>query len=254
VEYTVNKLAGISGVSTRTLRYYDQIGLLCPARISSNGYRIYGQKEIDLLQQILFYRELGVSLEQIGQILNAPDYDKEKALAGHLSALKQKKNQIELLIDNVSKTISMLKGETVMRDKEKFEGFKQKLIDNNEAVYGKEIREKYGNDAINASNSKVKGMSEEQWKKAQDLSTLINETLKAAFKQGDPSSETAQKSCDLHRQWLCMFWQDDAYSKEAHLGLAQMYCDDERFKKYYEAITPGATEFFNKAMKIYCAK
>lgn len=126
MEYTIKNLARISGVSTRTLRYYDQIGLLCPARIAANDYRIYGQKEVDLLQQILFYRELGVSLKEIHQILNDPDFDKARALESHLSALLLRKKQIERLIDNVTKTIGSLKGECVMSDNEKFEGFKQK--------------------------------------------------------------------------------------------------------------------------------
>ena len=91
MEYSINKLAKLSGVSTRTLRYYDEIGLLSPKRISSNGYRVYGQKEVDLLQQILFYRELGVPLDKIKNIIWSKGYDCISALQGHLSALKAKK-------------------------------------------------------------------------------------------------------------------------------------------------------------------
>lgn len=80
MEYSINKLAKLAGVSTRTLRYYDEIGLLSPERISSNGYRVYGQKEVDLLQQILFYRELGVSLDEIKNIVWSKDYDGIAAL------------------------------------------------------------------------------------------------------------------------------------------------------------------------------
>ena len=90
MEYTVSQLAKMSGVSTRTLRYYDEIGLLSPVRIEHNKYRIYGKKEVDLLQQILFYRELKVPLERISQIIKAPDFDKRKALEEHLSALLQR--------------------------------------------------------------------------------------------------------------------------------------------------------------------
>lgn len=252
MEYTVNKLAKMSGISTRTLRYYDEIGLLRPTRISSNDYRIYGKKEVDLLQQILFYRELGVSLEDIGHILNAPDFDREKALQGHLSALLERKNQLELLIDNVTKTISSWKGETIMSNQEKFEGFKKKLLQDNEEAYGDEIRQKYGSDVIEASNAKVKGMSQEQWNRAQELSSQINETIKEAFKLGDPAGEVAQKACELHKEWICMFWPNGTYSKESHLGLAHMYCDDTRFKKYYEDIVEGAAEFFLEAMRVYC--
>lgn len=224
-----------------------------PSRIS-NGYRIYRQAEVDLLQQILFYRELGVALEEIGHILQTPDYDKKTALAAHLSELLQKKHQLELLIHNVEKTISTMKGETVMSDHEKFEGFKEALIGENEISYGKEIREKYGDDAVNASNAKVKGMSEEQWKKSQKLSGQIKETLGKAFALGDPAGEIAQKACDLHRQWLCIFWKEGTYSKEAHRALAEGYVADERFTAYYDSIAVGCTKFLRDAIAVYCGK
>lgn len=250
MEYTINKLAKMSGVSTRTLRYYDQIGLLCPKRVS-NGYRIYGKEEVDLLQQILFYRELGVALEEINNILKDPSYDKNKALECHLSELILRKNQIEALIDNVTKTISTLKGETVMNDNEKFEGFKKKMIDDNEEKYGKEIREKYGDGIVDDSNAKLMNMSREQMQKAEELRKECESLLKTAFEKGDPASEEAQKACDLHRQWICTFWKDDMYSKEAHKGLAEMYVSDERFAAYYDKIAVGCAIFLRDAINIY---
>lgn len=254
MEYSIKKLANISGVSTRTLRYYDQIGLLCPVRVSSNGYRIYGEKEVDLLQQILFYKELDVPLNEIGRILADPKYDKEKSLQSHLSALLQKKNQIERLINNVTKTIDTMKGETFMSNKEKFEGFKQKMVDDNESKYGKEIREKYGEDTVNASNAKVMGMSEDDYQKSEKLGSDYINLLKQAFEQGNPAGETAQKACDLHRQWLCCFWQDGTYTKQAHKGLAEMYVADERFKAYYDKIAVGCADFLKQAIDIYCGE
>ena len=242
----------MSGVSTRTLRYYDQIGLLCPKRVSSNGYRIYGETEVDLLQQILFYRDLGVTLEEIGHILKDPKYDKNKALEGHLSALLLRKNQIERLINNVTKTISSLKGEIIMSDNEKFEGFKQKMIDDNEAKYGKEIREKYGDSDVDDSNAKLMNMSKEQMQEAEELRTECENLLKIAFEKGDPASDEAQKACDLHRQWICIFWKDGMYSKEAHKGLAEMYVADERFSAYYDKVAPGCARFLQDAINIYC--
>ena len=230
MEYTINKLAKLAGISTRTLRYYDELGLLSPIRLSSNGYRIYGQKEVDLLQQILFYRELGLPLEEIKNIIWSKDYDGIAALQGHLSALKAKKEQIELLISNVEKTIASAKGEIIMSDQEKFEGFKRKLVEDNEGRYGAEIRAKYGDDVIDRSNAKIKGLTKEQYAELEKLSAEVNETLKAAFAEGDPAGELAQKACELHKKWLCYFW--DHYSKEAHIGLAQMYVDDPRFTAY----------------------
>lgn len=248
------KIGTAFGVSTRTLRYYDQIGLLCPTRITTNGYRIYGQKEVDLLQQILFYRELGVELKEIGDILHNPAFDKEKALENHLSMLLQRKMQIEMLIDNVTKTIGTMRGETTMSDKEKFEGFKNKIVEENEAKYGKEIREKYGDDTVNASNAKVKGMSEEKFQAAEQLRVQIDELLKEAFEEGDPASEKAQKVCEMHKEWICMFWPDGMYTKEAHKGLGEMYVADERFKAYYDRIAVGCAEFLRDALDIYCAE
>ena len=140
MEYTINKLAKLAGVSTRTLRYYDEFGLLSPARVSSNGYRIYGQKEVDQLQQILFYRELDVPLEEIRRILASADFDGLSALQSHLAALLARQKQLDLLIANVEKTIKGMKGEAIMSDQEKFEGFLKKLVDDNEEQYGEEIR------------------------------------------------------------------------------------------------------------------
>lgn len=250
MEYTINKLAKLAGVSTRTLRYYDEIGLLEPARVGSNGYRIYGTKEVDRLQQIMFYRELEVPLEQIKKILSSSDFDEQKALQSHLSALLAKRKQLDLIIANVKKTIKAAKGEISMSDQEKFQGFVQKLVDDNERQYGKEAREKYGDEAVDYSNAKVLNMSKEQYKELERLTSELNETLKAACQQGDPASELAQKACELHKKWLCFFWKD--YSKQAHIGVTQMYVDDPRFTEYYEKIAPGCAEFLRDAVLIYC--
>lgn len=249
MEYTVQKLGRLAGVSTRTLRYYDEIGILKPARINSSGYRIYGKAEVDRLQQILFYRELGVSLESIKNIVTAPSFDGAKALREHHEKLLEKRAQLDLLIANVEKTIALTEGRIVMSDKEKFEGFKQKLIDDNEKKYGREIREKYGDEAVEKSNKKLKGMTEQQYEEITRLSNEIMKTLHAAFKTGDPAGELAQKAADLHRQWLSYYW--DGYTKEAHAGLAQMYVDDKRFTAYYDKDQPGTAEFLRDAILIY---
>lgn len=128
MEYTVHELAKLAGITARTIRYYDQIGLLKPARINSSGYRIYGEAEVDKLQQILFYRELGVGLGDIRKIINSPSFNRLEALKEHRAKLLDEKKRLELLIANVEKTIAMLEGRTVISDKEKFEGFKHKLI------------------------------------------------------------------------------------------------------------------------------
>jgi len=250
MEYTINKLAKLAGISTRTLRHYDEIGLLSPRRSSSNGYRIYGQKEVDQLQHILFYRELGLPLEEINRVVSSDDFNRADALHAHLSALLAKRNQLDALIFNVEKTLASTKGEMTMSDKEKFEGFGEKLVKQNEALYGEEIREAYGDGVIDASKRQVKGMTKEQYDEVETLSETFNQTLKAAFEAGDPASELAQQACELHKQWLCYFW--DSYTKEAHAGLAEMYVADERFTAYYDKVAVGSAPFLRDALLIYC--
>lgn len=249
MEYTIQKLARLAGVSTRTLRYYDEIELLKPARINSSGYRIYGQAEVDLLQQILFYRELGISLEQIKAIITSPSFNSALALKQHREQLLDRRRQLDVLIGNVDKTIAMHEGRISMTDKEKFEGFKQQLIDENEQKYGREIREKYGNEKVDQSNLKFRGMTEEQYEKMTHLEKEFKRTLAEAYRTGDPASEIAQRAADLHKQWLCYSWNE--YSAEAHAGLAQMYVDDERFTAYYDAEQSGTAQFLRDAILIY---
>lgn len=251
--YSVHEIAELSGVSVRTLHYYDEVGLLNPQR-RDNKYRSYGSKEVDRLQQILLYREIGMNLSVIKDVLDDPSFDMKKALGEHLNALQAQKTRIEKLISSVEKTLESKTKETKMSDKERFEGFKKKLIEENEEKYGKEIREKYGDEEVDASNAKLMGLSEDQYKRSQEIEVEIREALAKAMEAGDPSGELAQKACDLHRQWLTMFWKDGQYSKQAHLGLAEMYVADDRFKEYYDKETPGTAEFLRDAMKVYCAE
>lgn len=249
MEYTVQKLSRLAGVSPRTLRYYDEIGILKPARINSSGYRIYGQREVDLLQQIMFYRELGLELSRINEIISNPSFDMVSALIEHRKELLKKRKQLDLLIKNVDKTIASIEGRIKMSNREKFEGFKQEMIAENERKYGSEIREKYGEESVNKSYKKISGMTKEEYTQWVNLGSQIMETLKKAFETGSPESELAQKAADLHRQWLCFTW--ESYSKEAHAGLAQMYVDDERFTAYYDKEQPGLAAFLRDAIFIY---
>ena len=249
MEYTVQRLANLAGISSRTLRYYDEIEILKPARINSSGYRIYGQKEVDRLQQILFYKELGMDLDSIKAIITSNSFNEITALMEHRKKLLEEKEKINLLIANVDKTLASKEGRIIMSDKEKFEGFKQTMIDENEKKYGKEIREKYGSEEINKSNKMLKNMTEDQYEELQKLSSSVIDTLKLAFETKDPAGEIAQKAADLHRQWLSYFW--DSYTKEAHVNLAQMYVDDERFKAYYDKEQSGLAEFLRDAIGIY---
>ncbi len=254
MEYTINSIAKLAGISTRSLRYYDEIDLLKPKRISSNKYRIYSQKEVDRLQQILFYKELDIGLLEIKAIIDVKDFDCQKAMEDHLVSLKKKRRKIETLIINVEKTILSLKGDKEMSNEEKFAGFKKKIVKENDEKYGEEIRMKYGDNTIEESNKKLMEMTEKQFNNVEELGQELNRTLKEAVNTGDPASELAQEVCNLHKEWLTFYWPKGTYSKEAHLSLAQMYCEDDRFKEYYEKIVPNGAEFLKDALKIYCEK
>ena len=250
MNYTTKQLARLAGITSRSLRFYDQIGLLSPRRTTHNSYRVYTQAEVDLLQQILFYRELGLRLDEIKTLLSSKDFDEIEALKSHLAALKERKAQIDTLIQNVQNTIASKEGKKKMTDEQKFEGLKKHLVEENERSFGKEIREKYGEQALEDSNARMMGLSQDQYAAMQNLSAEINEKLKLACQTGDSASSLAQEVCDLHRQWLGYTWK--TYSKQAHLSLGQMYVADERFKAYYDAIAPGCAEFLAEALKTYC--
>lgn len=251
MEYTVSKLGRISGVSARTLRYYDEINLLQPKRVNSSGYRIYGQNEVNVLQQILFYRELEMSLDEIKKIVHSESFDIENALNSHLIHLNQQRKRLDDIISTVEKSIQDAKGEVNMNDQEKFEAFKKEQIKENENQYGEEIREKYGRDVIDQSNEKFVGMSEAEYRAFEQSIDALNQKLAEATRTSKPDSELGQEVARLHQEWLRSVWPDNHYSEEAHFNLSVMYVQDERFKAYYEEVEPGAAEFLHEAVKIY---
>ena len=250
MEYSIKQLSVLSGITSRTIRYYHEIGLLNPLRISSSGYRIYGEKQIDLLQQILFYRELGVELETIKKIITDEDFDSERALEGHLSALLEKRKQVDRLIDGVQKTLLEKKGEIKMATNEKFEAFKKDLVHTNESKYGKESREKYGEHAVNRSNDILISMTDEQYSKIEILQKEMESNLKIAAEIGDVTSELSQTLFKQHKEWITFYWGE--YSEEGHKSLAQMYVDDARFKAYYDIIGENCAEFLRDVVFHFC--
>ena len=251
MEYKVSELANLAGVTPRALRYYDRIGLLKPLYVDENGYRFYGKQEVDKLQQILLFRELEVPLDEIRIILGSDDFDRDSSLKRHLKELYNKKDRVDILIKNVEKTIAAMNGETEMSDKEKFKGFTKEMIIQNEKKYGKEVREKYGDEVVDSSNEALTGMSKYDYMKLNRITEEFNKTLIEAVETGDPSGTIAQMACSLHKDWLGFFWAD--YNKDAHLGLSEMYVADERFKKHYDSIVPGGAEFLRDALAVFCS-
>lgn len=250
MEYTIQKLAHLARISTRALRYYDQIGLLSPARTNEVGYRIYGAKEVDVLQQILFYKEMGLELAQIKEAIQDAEFDSLAALHSHLEKLIEKRRQIDLLIENVKKTIGKEEGKNKMSDQEKFEGFKKELVEKNEQKYGKEVREKYGDEVVDQSNAKMMGLTEEQYTHMQELGEKINLLLEEAVKNHEyVEDEIGEQVALLHKEWLSYTW--PTYSTQAHRGLVQMYVLDERFKSYYDKNVEGCAEFLKQAVEYH---
>lgn len=231
MEYTIKKLVEIAGVSARTLRYYDEIGLLKPCRINSSGYRIYGQNEVDLLQQILFYKSMDMKLEEIQDLISKPNFNIEKALKEHYQKLISRRDQLNQLILTVEKTLAYNKGEIEMSNKEKFEGFKKEKLAENESKYGKEIRTKYGDETVEKSNQKFLNLSEEDFNNMKKIEDDMFEALENVIITQDLDSDIAKTVYEKHRDWLCYSW--PKYSPEAHIGLGEMYVSDERFSKYY---------------------
>lgn len=133
-----------------------------------------------------------------------------------------------------------------MSDREKFEGFKKEMVDGNERKYGKEIRGKYGDEAIDLSNEKIMGRSKEEHVRYDALADEIIKMLLMAMETGDPAGPLAQETASLHKEWLAGYW--DHYSPEAHAGLARTYVEDERFREYYDKHRPGAAEFLRDAI------
>lgn len=248
MEYTIKKLSDIAGISTRTLRYYDKLGLLKPLRTDHNGYRIYGPDEVDALQQILFYRELGMKLSDIKEAVSDPGFQRGRALEEHLKELMRQRSRLDLLIKNVKKTIKKEEGDYVMTDKEKFEGLKRQMIKENEEKYGAEIREKYGKETVEESNKLMESMTEENYEKMKATGTELKKLLETAAENNEaPDGETGRRAAVLHKQWLSYTWKQYSYS--AHRGLVQMYLADERFKQYYDANVSGCAQFLKEAVE-----
>ena len=250
MEYTVKALAKLAGVTPRTLRWYDREGLLKPLRITEAGYRIYGPKQVDRLQLILFYRALGLELSAIRSMLDDPRFDRLTALQSHLAELEARRARLDELILTVRKTIAEATGGTPMTDQEKFEAFKRRVVAANEEAYGREIRAKYGDAEADRANACVLALTQEEYHQWKALGGEIHTALVAAVQAGaDPAGPEGQHIAALHRRWLSYSW--EAYTPQAHAGLAELYISDPRFTAYYDWEIPGCAAFLRDAVAAY---
>lgn len=248
--YSIKQLSNLAGVSARTLRYYDKINLLKPLYTSEAGYRYYGEKELEILQQILFYKERGFELQTIAAVLYQKNFDVLTALEEHLAELEKQQKRTEMLITTVKKTMEAMKGERQMNDNEKFEAFKKQIVSENEKCYGEEIRQKYGEKEVDEFNRRMLNMTKKEHERLKELEQTILTRLTQAVLSGEkPESEAGREIFGLHKEWLSMTW--TKYQPDAHRGVVEMYTEDKRFTDYYDKEVSGCAEFLKAAVKYW---
>lgn len=241
--YTVKQLSALAGVTPRTLHHYDQIGLLKPESIGENGYRYYGEKSMLRLQQILFYRELGFSLDSIREMLGRPEFQILDALEEHRKSLQGRVWRLERLIQTVDKTIHHLKGENIMSPKGLFEGFSEE----EQARYAEEAEQLYDPETVRASNLKWKSYSAEKKQAILDEGKQVYQDMIAAMFKGADSPEV-QAIVERWRKHMDYFWTPDL---DQLLGLATMYGQSPDFKANFDQMHPELAEFMHDAVKVY---
>ena len=246
----INEVAKLSGVSVRTLHYYDEIGLLSPSKDVNSNYRLYTEKDLDTLQQILFYRELQYPLMHIKQILTDDSFDLIESLIRQKEQLLNKQSQLQQIVYLIDKTIKSKQGGFTMTNEEKFNALKQNLVEQNEENYGEEIRQQFGEETVLATYGKLKEMTEEQYEAVSQLELQLFERLKEGLEVQSPSEDLMLEIAELHKRWLSFYWVK--YSGSAHAGLAHMYLVDERFIQYYDSrVMPGATKLLVDCIHLY---
>ena len=253
MSYSINELAKLAGISTRTLRYYDKQGLLKARRNPENNYRYYEESEVDQLQKILFLKLFDLPLEQIKQVMQTSPKTQYQVLRNQRSKLVAQQQNLDDLIKNLDKTLATMKGETQMTDTEKFATLKKEMINKNERQYGAEIRKKYGDAQIDFSNDKFSSLSADELAHFKKLSAEILTELKNFDNSAGVKQAAAKHIFDLHKEYLLTIWPKGQYSGEAHKKLAQMYVCDPRFNKYYEEGTgnPDAANILKAIIDYY---
>ncbi|NYE94987.1 DNA-binding transcriptional MerR regulator [Psychromicrobium silvestre] len=247
--WSISEVAKMTGVSSRTLRHYDQIDLLKPAWAAHNGYRYYQQPELLRLQRILLLRELGLSLEIIAQVLLG-QRDELQALEVHHRWLLAERDRMSRLANTVEATMaSLVEGQDygkgkIMNAEAMFSGFEKN-------PYEKEAVQRWGKEAVARANASWSSTSPEERQAALAESTAINIELAACQQAGLPADdERVQAAVARHYRWITLSWTPNA---ESYLGLGQLYVDDDRFRANYEK-AGASPEYLLEAIKVYAAK
>jgi MerR family transcriptional regulator, thiopeptide resistance regulator len=240
MKYTVHKLAQLAGITVRTLHHYDQIGLLKPSFSGSNGYRYYEEKELLKLQQILFFRELEFSLEQIKEIMDSETFDTKKALEDQQEMLTLKRERIDALLLTIGKRI---KGGEYMKSDDLYGGFTKKQMEE----YKEEAKKRWGNtDAYKQSEERTKHWTKADYDKVAKQGAQWTQKLSEIRDKGfSIDSPEIQEMVGQHYNGLRTFYEPNY---EMYRGLGNMYVDDPRFTAYYEKFGKGLAVFMRDAM------
>lgn len=246
-QYTVQQLAKIAGVSVRTLHHYDHIGLLKPASRNAARYRFYGEAELLRLQQILFFRELDCTLEDIARILNSPGFHQVDALEAHRTELKNRAQRLDALINTIDKTIRKLKGEKVeMSDEELYGGLSKEQAE----AYAEEARQRWDPKLVDETNARVKKWSKDKW-------TRVNKEIDEIMRQlaalmGTPVEDRKVQAL-VARQYAYLnnFYE---VKPDMYRGLGKLYVEDPRFRAHFEKYRAGLSDYFAQAIEFYCDK
>lgn len=247
--YTVQQLAKLAGVSVRTLHHYDQLGLLKPSERTTAGYRLYGESELLRLQQIMFYKELDLSLERIGDILDDPGFEVLQALESHKQALEERRKRLSILLETINKTILKLKGGPVMlTNEELYEGFPKGQ------TYREEAIAKWGRETVEGSENKLRKLSKAELNRLKGEFDNIRTEL-GALMHLDVADRRVQKVIHRHFELIMQFWGKDGCDHstlESYKGLAKLYVDDERYTQTADGKNdPAYAAFISKAMVWY---
>ena len=249
--YTVKKLSELSGVTIRTLHFYEEIGLLKPAYHGSNGYRYYEEKELLQLQQILFFKELGFSLKQIQKVVGRSDFDQLAALHSHRKSLSKEWEKIGVLLKTIDNTIKHLKGKKKMKDKEMFDGFNITLVKAKEGQPYSAAEKLVVQSVKNPTKS-----AEDVEKRGKAYYDNITKTAHALFKELghciekglDPASDEVQKIIKRHHTFA---EQTHSATKEVYKAMAELYVEHPEFRKQLDPFHPNLATFMAEAMRVF---
>ena len=247
MEYTVKTLSALSGVTVRTLHFYEEAGLLKPAYYGANGYRYYGENELLQLQQILFFKELGFSIKQIGKVLGRSDFDQLAALHSHRKALCREREKIGRLIQTIDGTIEHLNGKKKMKDREFFGGFS--LI-----TKGKGHETYFAAEELVLKSLKKPKLEINQTL-AQEIAKTGNEIFgKVADGMKNGLSPNSAEIQDLIKKHHAFIEQFNRATKEVYQALAELYEDHSDFRKQLDPIHPKLAPFLAKAMRAFAKR